>query len=350
MGECKLFISLSDADSALGDAVYRLVNVGVGLESWHIFKFDIPASGGKLGDDRVLRIREALNSSQYVLLIVSSSFLESDWCRFEFGAAWALNKQRGGLVVPPCTPESCPEIIGRDDLLVLGPALPRKSLAKLVSSIEKALKVKRSADWDEEAEAFCGALKGLLPPEDTDPPTTGTATRQAELALEDAANNESSHEALPVRSDQTGAEITVAPTETIDLCNGELAAVEDLALEMLGACRHPRSYPETLIQTFLAGAGIALNHIGSLLERNRDAIARMIVWRANRREKGNKQYPFLRGEGVIVLCHVHLFNSRSGTGLAKAMDAIHQPKEYNHTRYACDFEAAWKEYSLSFAL
>lgn len=375
MESCDVFVSFSCDDDGLGKAVHRLVNVGLGVKTPRIFKFDVPASGGKLGDDRVLRIRQALQSAKFVVMVISQSFLRSDWCRFEFGGAWVLNKPRAGLLVPPVLPADCPEIIGRDDLLVLRPAMGQDCLNALVASVEEALKAERPAEWDVEADRFVGKLAGLIAGESacdgkarlsshsssTVHATPGSGEIMATAVVEEAGHDlrralqQTDLADVPQRQDRTARAASVGHTKVsaddpYALYGDPLRAVEASALGLLGAPQNENSHDPELLRIFGREAGLVPAEISQLLEENTRAVASVLVWRAKRRGKRDKQYPFPRGEGVIGLCHAVIYQNAGAAGLSSTMDVVHRPKGYTHSSYAEAFHAFWEAEAIALAL
>lgn len=90
--QIKIFISHSSADSAIGEKFLdALINLGVNEKN--IFYSSKYHTGVKLGKDFHEVVRDALNSSEIVIFLLTRNFYKSAACLNEMGACWITRKE-----------------------------------------------------------------------------------------------------------------------------------------------------------------------------------------------------------------------------------------------------------------
>lgn len=96
-GHGEIFVSHAEADSDLArDIVTLLERVGVSAE--RIFCSSLPDTGVPIGAEVIAELHARLTNASLVICLATESYLESSWCRYEVGAAWALEKRTFTLV------------------------------------------------------------------------------------------------------------------------------------------------------------------------------------------------------------------------------------------------------------
>lgn len=98
----RIFVSHAFKDDALAAAFVRWIELCLHIPAGKTIRCT-SASGYKLtiGDDGAAILREDLRASDIVLGLMTDSSLGSAYVLMELGAAWALNKRVGLLVLPP---------------------------------------------------------------------------------------------------------------------------------------------------------------------------------------------------------------------------------------------------------
>lgn len=148
-----IFISHASLDKELADAFVDLLETGIGISSDFIFCSSIPGLGVPAGDWFVEDIRENLNSSKLVILLLSPFFYESIFCQAELGGAWTLDKNIIPLIRPPLKREEVrATLIGREVLRVNY----ESDLDIVHDQITEALEINkyRTARWNEKKRLF----------------------------------------------------------------------------------------------------------------------------------------------------------------------------------------------------
>lgn len=97
----EIFISHASADKPLVDSFVNFIRLGMDISNREIYcitynKGEIPS-----GDSFTEHIKENINISKIVILLITPNFLHSNFCMAELGAAWALGKKIIPIIVPP---------------------------------------------------------------------------------------------------------------------------------------------------------------------------------------------------------------------------------------------------------
>lgn len=95
----KVFISHAAADHCLVDLLINFL-VDIGIPKDDIFCTSIYGSL-ESGQNFILQIKDNVQDSMAVLLLLSERFFLSYFCLAELGAAWALNQNIIPIIVPP---------------------------------------------------------------------------------------------------------------------------------------------------------------------------------------------------------------------------------------------------------
>jgi hypothetical protein len=111
-GTARLFISHSSADQELADAFVDLLETGIqGLSSSHIFCTSLEGLGIPAGMNFVEHIREQLGGCTAFVPLISSNYVQSDFCLCELGATWALLNRMLPVIAPAFDTERVPGIL-----------------------------------------------------------------------------------------------------------------------------------------------------------------------------------------------------------------------------------------------
>lgn len=97
----KVFISHSSADKAIIDSfVDNVLIMGLGLSKNEIAYTSNEVYGVAPGDDISKYIKDNIEASEIVLLMISDNYKQSEVCLNEMGAAWALEKNFVSVLLP----------------------------------------------------------------------------------------------------------------------------------------------------------------------------------------------------------------------------------------------------------
>jgi hypothetical protein len=88
----RLFVSYAREDSA---AAKELLSQLASQPNFHVFTTNKISAG----EDWQSKIKKELSQSDYFLVLLSPTSLQSKWVQFELGAAWGLNK----FIIPVVT-------------------------------------------------------------------------------------------------------------------------------------------------------------------------------------------------------------------------------------------------------
>lgn len=93
-GKRKIFISHSHSDKTIVDSfVKEILKVSCGFKDSDIF-CTLDTSTIRTGDDFREKIVENMRDCDFILLFISENYNQSDVCKNEMGAAWALENKR----------------------------------------------------------------------------------------------------------------------------------------------------------------------------------------------------------------------------------------------------------------
>lgn len=96
----KIFISHSHADETIVNSfVKEILKVGCGFKDSDIF-CTLDSSSIRTGDDFREKIVENMRNCDFILLFISRNYSQSDVCKNEMGAAWALENKLHLLYCP----------------------------------------------------------------------------------------------------------------------------------------------------------------------------------------------------------------------------------------------------------
>lgn len=98
----KIFISFSHKDKdILQSFVDHYLKLGLGIKNEEIFCTGIDNSKPKTGEDFRVWIKENIQNSDLIILLISRNYKNSEVCLNEMGASWILDKRVFPLLLPP---------------------------------------------------------------------------------------------------------------------------------------------------------------------------------------------------------------------------------------------------------
>jgi sugar/nucleoside kinase (ribokinase family) len=150
-----IFVSHAVADSALAQLLVDLLRAA-GVPSSRIFCVSVLDNAIPAGAAVVASVRQQLAGAALVLALVTRTYLERPWCRYEIGAAWALGRELIPLAAGDVSPASMDLLLqGTQQLVLRTPSAAENLRARLVSL--GLASEKPAPDWERVRDAFIAA-------------------------------------------------------------------------------------------------------------------------------------------------------------------------------------------------
>lgn len=107
----RVFVSHAHADRSLASTVTSFLVEAEGIRGAEILCTSVRGYAIPVGQDPISFMKEALVSSSVVLPLITSQFLESTFCMFETGGAWALGSACLPLLHSSVQPDQIPDVL-----------------------------------------------------------------------------------------------------------------------------------------------------------------------------------------------------------------------------------------------
>ena len=108
----KIFISHSSDDEDIGEILVEAL-IKMGIKTQDLFFSSQYRTGVKLGKDFSAVVRDSLNDAELVILLLTDSFYQSEYCLNEMGAVWASQKDFIPILLGGLTHEDMKGFIDR---------------------------------------------------------------------------------------------------------------------------------------------------------------------------------------------------------------------------------------------
>lgn len=163
MPKTKVFISHAAVDQPLVNDLRTLIAGTIGLQpGQELFQSSGAGTGVPAGEDFVDYIREQMDSSTFVIAVITASFLQSAFCLAEFGAVWLAAEEKP--LFPICVPP-----VDQEELGAMLPGIhvarldERKTLVQLLRRISEQFSREYDAEvGDDSITTFQAALPARL--------------------------------------------------------------------------------------------------------------------------------------------------------------------------------------------
>jgi hypothetical protein len=158
----RIFISHAANDETLVEEFVDLLQVGVGVHPDDIFCSSLPGMGIPTGMDFIKYIKSKIQNPDFVLLIVTSEFLQSQFCHNEVGASWALSLPIRPLLVPPLKFNDVRGVLEGTQIAILN---DKEKLSDLRDEITEKLNLTpyKTSHWERKRDKFLAKLEEFLP-------------------------------------------------------------------------------------------------------------------------------------------------------------------------------------------
>lgn len=139
----KFFVSHSSRDEVIVKAfIKEILKIGCGFKDSEIF-CTLDSSAIKTGDDFREKIVENMQASDFILLFISQNYNESEVCKNELGAAWAMKNKR---VLPFVLPGTSFEQMGFLNIVKQGAVITdKRKLDEFYNEVCEYFSI--SSDW-----------------------------------------------------------------------------------------------------------------------------------------------------------------------------------------------------------
>lgn len=204
-----VFISHAVADKELAHEIVRLIEEGVGVPEAEIFCSSLQGYDIPNGENFVTHIKSQLIAPKVVVLLLTPSYFESQFCVSELGAAWIKSHAIFPILVPPLGYDAVQSVLLGTQVIKIGDDIAYNQLReKLLEEVD--CHETSSTKWDTKRRAFLKNIAPLL-----------ENVRPASKVSADV------HKALQARLDEAQAELDASEAEIRKL-KDQLAATEKL--------------------------------------------------------------------------------------------------------------------------
>jgi hypothetical protein len=163
----EIFISHATSDKPLVQALVKLLRNGVGVPKNSIFCTSLKGHGVPPGEDFNRYMQTKIQAPKMVIMLMTPSYLESQFCLMETGAVWARSLKAFPIVVPPVSFAAITRTLG----LVQGwNVTDEEGLVDLKSAVRKAFVDNEGAslsdtdehDWMDARQLWIDGLDDIL--------------------------------------------------------------------------------------------------------------------------------------------------------------------------------------------
>lgn len=233
-----IFLSHAVADKDIAAEFTRLLGTGLEVTGREVFCSSLPGRTIPGGFNFIEHIKDNLESSKVVILLVTDNYLASQFCLAEAGAAWISKDLVIPIVVPPFTRARLSATLSIKQAWKIN---DDDDLNSVADDVRAALGIATNhGQWGAEKKAFLnridGVIKAQVPPKTIDP--TEFEKLKAELTYGETSIQEL--RAQLVARDELISQIKSAKdaneVRAIELSSlGEMKAFEKLADELTKA-------------------------------------------------------------------------------------------------------------------
>ncbi len=119
MSTKRIFVSHAVKDKKLADMLVDLLTACGAVTPGEVFCTSLEGLGVPAGNDFLDVIKSELQEPDLVISLISSNYLQSQFCLCELGATWAMSHNNLPLLVPPLTYEDLSSVISTKQAILL---------------------------------------------------------------------------------------------------------------------------------------------------------------------------------------------------------------------------------------
>ncbi|MES3110094.1 toll/interleukin-1 receptor domain-containing protein [Sphingomonas aurantiaca] len=157
-----IFISHASADADLARLLTRFLKEAVGVPGSAIFCSSVDGHRVPKGHDFNTYLQTAIAEPKLVLLLMTPSYMESEFCLMELGAAWAKGSNRLPIIVPPISPAEINRTLGLIEAWNITDHKGLIDLRMMVLETGVGLEPRLDHDWDDKRTEWRLGLRKLL--------------------------------------------------------------------------------------------------------------------------------------------------------------------------------------------
>lgn len=205
----EIFVSHAVADKVLAKALVSFLKEAIGVPTDSIFCSSVPDNGIPLGEDFNGYMKEKIQEPKLVILLMTETYLEREFCLMELGATWAKSHKTLPIVVPPVPFTKVTNTLGLKQSWDITNHAGLVDLKVMIETAMLAANVKLEKrgphTWDEKRTAWRATLKSVLP---NLPRATNVPRSELEKAVADVARKSSEIEDLESQLDAASDRIS----------------------------------------------------------------------------------------------------------------------------------------------
>lgn len=156
-----VFISHSSKDKKIAKAIVDLIANGIGVPEKEIFCSSVEGYGIPSGHDFLLYIKEQMEQPKMVILLLTPSYWESEFCLCEMGAAWAKSHRIYPIFVPPFEEKDLRAVLVTMQGFNIDNGVKYNEIRDYLSE-HLNFEIKTTTKWDIQREEFLANLPALL--------------------------------------------------------------------------------------------------------------------------------------------------------------------------------------------
>lgn len=156
-----VFISHATKDINLVKALVGLIESGIGVPDDEIFCSSLDGYGIPVGKNFVDYMRQQITEPKVVIMLLTPSYFDSNFCLCEMGAAWVKSHKVIPIIVPPSSFSDIKDVLLGVQAIKIDDKLKLNDLKdELTNSIQCAKK--NSSKWDVSRDVFLNGLQDIL--------------------------------------------------------------------------------------------------------------------------------------------------------------------------------------------
>ena len=155
-----IFISHSEKDSLLVDALVKLMVLGASVNKAEIFCTSLEGMDIPKGEDFSDFIKKNLQQPKLVIILLTPNYYESIFCLCELGASWVLSHDMFPILVPPLDYDDVKAVL---EGVGVAKVNDESDMNELKDEVDDALQRKSpTAMWAKALKEFLGILPSII--------------------------------------------------------------------------------------------------------------------------------------------------------------------------------------------
>lgn len=157
-----VFISHAVKDKELAKLLVNLIENGIGVPESEIFCSSVDGYGIPTGKNFIEYIKLQIQEPKVVILLLTPSYFNSNFCLCEMGAAWIKSHQLFPILVPPLSYEDVKDVLTSTQVTKIDESLKYNELQEYIIKESDGFTPKSLIKWETERNLFISLLPPLL--------------------------------------------------------------------------------------------------------------------------------------------------------------------------------------------